>query len=305
MELVIFDLEWNSGYCKKTGKFINEIIELGAVKLNEQMEQIGQFSIFVRPEITRRPNPKVRELTQLTNEDLIHGATFSYAISKFRKFTSGCVISSWSTSDLSSLEANCEYYNRSPKIPFLERYADVQEYCQDMIGSVKNQLALQGAAELLGIDSDDIPLHRAVGDSILTARILRKLYDPEKFASYVKTVDDEFYARLNFKTTFIYDINNPLINRDELFMLCGECGTRCEASDGWKSRNKAFYADLICPSCGKKTRGRIQFKLCYDGLTVIKRTIAEPSEKTDEKAEDPDTDTEEMGYQACLNASDR
>ena len=35
MAYVVFDLEWNSGYCKKTKGFINEIIELGAVKLDE------------------------------------------------------------------------------------------------------------------------------------------------------------------------------------------------------------------------------------------------------------------------------
>lgn len=279
MDFVIFDLEWNSGYCKKTKKFINEIIELGAVKVNEKMETIGQFSIFIRPEITRRLNSKVRELTQLTNDDLVHGATFNYAISKFRKFTEGCVIMSWSTSDLSALETNCEYYNHSQKIPFLKKYADVQAYCQDVIGSGKNQLALQSAAEMLDISADDIPLHRAVGDSILTARILKKIYDAERFASYIRVVDDEFYARLNFHSTYIYDINNPLVNKDDMFILCDVCSSRCEAPKGWKSRNKSFYADLYCPHCEKKLKGRIQYKLSYDGLSVTKRLL-ESSEDT-------------------------
>ncbi len=294
MDFVIFDLEWNSGYCKKTKKFINEIIELGAVKVNEQMETIGQFSIFIRPEITKRLNSKVKELTQLTNEDLIHGATFNYAISKFRKFTDGCVIMSWSTSDLSALEANCEYYNRSPKIPFLKRYADVQAYCQDVIGSGKNQLALQTAADMLDIRSDDVPLHRAVGDSILTARILKKLYDAERFAKYIRIVDDEFYARLNFHSTYIYDINNPLINNDDMFILCDVCSSKCEVKNGWKSRNKSFYADLYCPVCDKKMKGRIQYKLCYDGLSVTKRLIQNTEETPEDAAEDTESDTGEI-----------
>ncbi len=288
MELVIFDLEWNSGYCKKTKSFINEIIELGAVKVNENMEIIGQFSIFVRPDITKRLNPKVRELTQLSNEDLVHGATFNYAISKFRKFSEGCVISSWSTSDLNALETNCEYYNGSRRIPFLKKYADVQAYCQDVIGKEKNQLALQAAAELLEIDSGDIPLHRAVGDSILTARILKKIYEPEKFAGYVSVVDDEFYARLDFHNTFIYDINNPLINKEDMFILCDVCNTRCEVTQGWKSHNRSFYGELFCPVCEIKMKGRIQYKLEYDGLTVNKRIIHSAADQTEGQTDDRD-----------------
>ncbi len=278
MDFVVFDLEWNSGYCKRTKSFINEIIELGAVKLNDKMEIVGQFSIFIRPEITGRLNSKVKELTQLTNEDLVHGATFNYAVSKFRKFSAGCVIMSWSTSDLDALEANCEYYNHNSRIPFLKKYADVQAYCQDMLGTGKNQLALQTAAELLDISTDDIPLHRAVGDSILTSRILKKLYDAEKFAAFIRNVDDEFYDRLNFHSTYIYDINNPLIDKDDMFILCDVCSARCEAPEGWKSRNRAFFAELYCPVCDKKMKGKIQYKLCYDGLSVIKQIIRRSAE---------------------------
>ncbi len=280
MEYVIFDLEWNSGYCKRTKGFINEIIELGAVKLDEQMNIIGQFSIFIRPEITKRLNHTVRELTQLTNEDLVHGSTFGYAVSKFKKFTTGCVIMSWSTSDLNALESNCEYYYKSKKIPFLERYADVQAYCQEVLNRPdKNQIALQSAAELLDISTDDIPLHRAVGDSILTARIMKRLYDAQRFEKYIQKADDEFYDRLNFHSTFIVNIDNPLIDKTEMFFDCDECTARCDAAEEWKVRNKAFYNEFLCPSCGKKFKGRIQFKLTYDGVTIIKRIVPEKNDE--------------------------
>ncbi len=272
MEIVIFDLEWNSGYCRRTEGFINEIIEIGAVKLNEDLEITGQFSIFIRPEITRRLNSTVRELTQLTNEDLRHGATYNYAISKFGKFSKDCILMSWSTSDLNALQANCKYYSGSDVVPFLHQYADAQAYFQDVTGiGGKNQTALQQAAERLDIDTDDIPLHRAVGDSILTARILKKLYDPVRFAGYVQRVDDEFYRRLNFHTTYIVNIENPLIDKDELYILCPGCGKVCRQTGEWSVRNKGFQSDFECPVCGEKYLGRVQFRLCYEGLKIIRK----------------------------------
>lgn len=283
MQYVILDLEWNSGYSKKKHGFINEIIEIGAVKLNEAMEIVGQFSIFVRPDITKRLNPMVKELTQITNEDLVRGATFGYAVSKFKKFCEGSVIMSWSTSDLIALEANCEYYYGSRSIPFLKYYADVQAYCQQRLDpGIKNQLALQNAAELLKIETDDIPLHRAVGDSILTARVLKELYNEADFQKYIKTADDEFYDRLNFHSTYIYSLDNPLIDPKELYINCERCGTRCGQLEEWKTKSRSFISSFECPFCRTRYKGRIQFKLLYDGLVITRKiSLLEEEEKSE------------------------
>lgn len=273
MQYVILDLEWNSGYSKKKHGFINEIIEIGAVKLDERMNIVGQFSIFVRPNITKRLNSMVKELTQITNEELLHGATFDYAVSKFKRFSQGCVIMSWSTSDLNALETNCEYYYGSSRIPFLKYYADVQAYCQSKLSSGgKNQIALRNAADILDIRTSDIPLHRAVGDSILTARILKNLYDADDFKPYIKFADNEFYDRLNFHSTYLYSIDNPLIDRSELYINCERCGVCCNRLEDWKIKSKAFTSSFECPSCKAQYKGRVQFKLLYDGITVTRRT---------------------------------
>lgn len=281
MQYVILDLEWNSGYSSKTEGFINEIIEFGAVKLDENMQLIGQFSIFVRPEITRRLKTKVKELTQITNEDLKHGSTFTYAVSKFRKFAEDCVIMSWSTSDLKALEENCRYYYQSERIPFLRYYADVQAYCQQAIDSAdKNQMALQTAAEKLSVDMSDIPLHRAVGDSILTARVLKKVYDRRCFEPYIQLVDDEFYKKLNFHNTFIYHLENPLIDREKMYFLCPKCGAVCTCTEEWTVKGKAFRTIAVCESCNVRYKGKIQFKLCYEGVKILKRLVPLQSEET-------------------------
>ena len=54
MQYVVMDLEWNTAYCKKFGCFFNEIIEIGAVKLNERLEIVDTFKQLVKPKITKK-----------------------------------------------------------------------------------------------------------------------------------------------------------------------------------------------------------------------------------------------------------
>ncbi len=292
MDLVILDLEWNSGYCKKKQGFINEIIEFGAVKLNEQMEIIGQFSVFVRPDITKRLNRMVKELTQLSNDDLKNGASFPYAVSKFSKFAKDCVILTWSTSDLDSLEVNCDYYNGTQTIPFLKYYADLQAYCQDRMGlSGHNQIALQAAAEQLGIDTDDIPLHRAVGDSILSARCLKKLYEKEAFSRYIQTVDDEFYRKLNFHSVYLTNPDNPLIDPKEMLFDCEQCNCQLRPLEEWKSKGKNMISRMECPVCGGLFLAKLRCKLLYEGVVATRQLLPLPSEE-ENSSQDPVSEQE-------------
>lgn len=54
MNYVVFDLEWNQGNTGKEGEVKGiafEIIEIGAVKLNEDFKMTGSFSRLVKPQI--------------------------------------------------------------------------------------------------------------------------------------------------------------------------------------------------------------------------------------------------------------
>ena len=51
MDFIIMDLEWNNTYARKTKGFINEIIEIGAVKLDENLNFKDKFSCLIKPKI--------------------------------------------------------------------------------------------------------------------------------------------------------------------------------------------------------------------------------------------------------------
>ena len=70
---IVFDLEWNQSYRGKVGKLPDlpfEIIEVGAVKLNENLEPVSEFSRFVRPFVYTTLDYRVRALTKIQAKQL-------------------------------------------------------------------------------------------------------------------------------------------------------------------------------------------------------------------------------------------
>ena len=54
MSYVILDLEWNGSYSKVLHKFVNEIIEIGAVKLDDELNVCDTFTMLVAPKIGKK-----------------------------------------------------------------------------------------------------------------------------------------------------------------------------------------------------------------------------------------------------------
>lgn len=289
MNFVILDLEWNGSYSKKRKGFINEIIEFGAVKFNENMELISKFSVLVRPQIGKKISGKIKNLTHLSNEELSSGRTFTSALSKFIKFAGDSIIMTWGTSDILALMDNSKYYLTTDRLPFLKRYVDLQKYCESRINTDMpsgQQMGLSVAAELLNIDTANMTLHRALDDSVLSYACFKKAYDKESFSAFIEDATcEEFYRKILFKTIYISDPNNPLIDQSLMFMECEQCSCRTEQKSVWEFKNKSFRAKFLCPKCNKEFVGRIQFKLKYEGLIVTKKItlIEEKKESSDEK----------------------
>lgn len=274
MNFVILDLEWNGCYCKKLDGFINEIIEFGAVKVDEKLNIIDKFSAIVRPQIGKRLRSTVSALTNLTTEEVNKGCPFTYALNKFCKFAKDCIIMTWSISDIQALMQNSSYHLLTNRLLFLKQYVDLQDYCQDMLGlsGSEKQLGLNTAAEMLKIDISDIPHHRALWDSVVTFMCFKALYSKSAIISHIQNADcDSFYDKILFHPTYLCNIENPMIEKENMFFNCNICGFRTNRKSEWESKNKAFFAEFNCPNCNNTFKGKIQFKLKYDSVTIIKK----------------------------------
>ncbi len=274
MQFVVVDLEWNGSYSKKAHGYFNEIIELGAVKLNEAMQVTDEFSMQIKPVVSKKLSNVVTELTHISAEELEDGTTFAKLMRKFAAWLGNgtTAILTWSTTDLLVLMENCRFFYGKQEIPFLQYYMDFQAYAQRrMQVSDGQQLGLARAGELLGIPEDNISLHRALDDSRLTAKILQQVVERGSFDKALLKVDEEFYRRITFKTTVISDIDNPLVKRSELAFACPDCGRDMRRRGQWRFRSRAFCAEFTCRRCQKAYNGRVQFRLKYEGLDVRKK----------------------------------
>lgn len=65
MSFVILDLEWNGSYSTSLHRFVNEIIEFGAVKVDDEFNITDKFSVLIKPQIGKKLCSKVKELTKL------------------------------------------------------------------------------------------------------------------------------------------------------------------------------------------------------------------------------------------------
>ena len=249
MQYIVIDLEWNGSYSKKAHGYFNEIIEVGAVKVDEQMRIVDTFRAAIKPVVSKKLSTIVTDLTNITAEELEDGTTFMSMMRQLSRWMGNgpSTVLTWSTTDLLVLMENCRFFTGRQEIPFLRNYMDFQVYAQQRMGvDTSQQLGLARAGEMLEIPEDDMSLHRALDDSKLTAAILQKVYDADSFVAAIMPVDDEFYKRITFKTVIIKDLDDPMVKRSELMFDCPGCGKNMKRKGSWRFRNRAFCAEFSC-----------------------------------------------------------
>ncbi len=288
MVYVILDLEWNNTYGRKTKSFINEIIEIGAVMLDEDLREISRFSSLIRSQIGKKLRGSVKQLTHITNEDLDNGLPFTKALSQLRRWIGNRdnTVVTWGDGDIRVLIENCRYLNGIEIVPFLSNYADLQSYFHSIFNSPPSrQVGLSAAAQLLGIDEEDYSHHRALDDSLLTADVFRKIFDPETFRGFIRPCTRDFYGRLSFKPYVIGNINNPLVDKSKLTYICETCGRPAKRLTEWRFVSRHFRALFYCPHCDQKVKVGVSFKKMYDRVEVKKTSVVVVEQKQEETAE--------------------
>lgn len=283
MYYVILDMEWDSAYHKLHKRFINQILQIGAVKLDEKFNIIDIFDVTVKSSISKRVSKRFTELTGITKEMMLEGIDLNDAVSKYNAWLGDDTVTiTWSNSDLYTIAENEKYllYNQKFKV---EKYLDLQKFIQGelrILGhEIKSQISLSHAAELLGITTENYDLHTAKDDSLLSTALLKKLYNESAFYKLIKdTKDPEFYKQLYFKPHYLSKINDTLVDKKTLVFYCEKCENKMKQLTKWRHHNNWFNANFLCEDCGKKFVCRVSYKKTYDGL-IVKRRILEPKVK--------------------------
>lgn len=191
MKHVVVDLEMNpvSREFREVRRKLNEeVIEIGAVRLDENFQQEAEFQCYVKPEY----GPIKKHITSLTGITQAMVADKKTYAACFRDFVDWVgeeetKIYSWSMSDIKQLRSECRYKLPDFDIEWLnERWVDLQQEFDDRLG-LHNSLALKHALGAMDHKFEGTQ-HTALADAINTSAILTLMQDDAKFKETMKPV---------------------------------------------------------------------------------------------------------------------
>ena len=179
MNYIVMDLEFNWPYgndlSERNGvRLRDEIIEIGAVKLDESLRINGTFSEFVSPTAYCTVNRKVRKLTGISTKMLWYRNSFPVTMQRFITWCGkDCSYVTWSNRDIKVLKDNMAYHGlRTEGLPMC---FDIQRMYDDQVSRIGKAIALGKAIVALDINIRGRQLHDALSDAIGTAEVLRRL----------------------------------------------------------------------------------------------------------------------------------
>lgn len=198
MNYIIYDLEFN----QKNNSFIEdnntsakvtnnsiktevnnscnipfEIIQIGALKLNESFQTISTFNALIKPTIYKTIHPFVENLTKITNDMVASCKDFVHVYEDFLKFIGNdeIILGVWGTADIKELVRNLKFYNLSTS--YVPKYFDIQKYASKYLKAPgKSRIGLRNAIELLNIPIE-CEFHDAFNDAYYTAEVFKLIHN--------------------------------------------------------------------------------------------------------------------------------
>lgn len=190
MNYIVLDLEWNQcpyGKGRENKKLPFEIIEIGAVKLNEKREIVDSFQQIVKPCVYRKLHFRTKEILDIDVAALEKGMPFAKAAKQFMKWCGSDVkFCTWGCSDLVELQRNLKYYRMINLLKGPVFYYDVQKLFGLFYEGEKTSRSLEYAIDFLCMGKEG-KFHRALNDAYYTAEILQKI--PEAFVQEHYSID--------------------------------------------------------------------------------------------------------------------
>ncbi|MBR2764396.1 MAG: exonuclease domain-containing protein [Blautia sp.] len=242
MNYIVFDLEWNQN--PNTKMKINkllpfEIIEIGAIKLDENRQPVDTFHRLIKPVIYHWIQDSIYQVIHVNYRELQRkGIPFADAAEEFMEWCGDDYrFCTWAKQDVMELQRNMRYYHMLDLLPGPVVYYDVQKLHSLSFEDGLERRSLEHAIEQLGIIKDQ-GFHRALSDAVYTSRVLMQV--DEKYLTGYESVDS---------------YQNPKEKEDEFIYVSGGCEKYI--SREFANREKAAADREVksthCPVCNLKT----------------------------------------------------
>ena len=181
MKYIVIDLEMcKVAKCRRSLEYhySQEIIEIGAVMMDENYQMIDLFDSYVSP-VYGQLDDFIRNLTHITEANLRHAPSLSQALESFADWcgsTEDVIFYAWSGTDFAQIEREI----RSKKIngsflPYLnpDLWMDYQQIFADRF-AFDHAVSLENAMDLSSLQMEG-QVHSGLDDAYNTARMISKL----------------------------------------------------------------------------------------------------------------------------------
>ena len=251
MEYIVFDLEFNQGFDKKLNKTVSdekcpfEILQIGAVKLDADLNIIDTFNTFVKPNIYKEIHPFIKKMTNIIHEDVKDAPNFPQAFNNFKDFMNNDkhILCVWGNGDLKELYRNIKYYNLSTE-NLSNTYINVQHHASIYFNNPTGKsIGLQNAITLLQLNQD-MSYHHSLNDAYSTSLVFKNIFN-DKIETKKYTFDNDSKKNPPTKRKVNYDnifsefkkILNRDLNKEEkkIIHLAYKMGRKSKSSKDKKN----------------------------------------------------------------------
>ncbi len=196
MYYITLDLEWNQAYAQKalaiqrrlSCRLRGEVIQIGAVKLDKNMNICGSYQIIVKPKYYKKLHRHVSALTGISQEQMDMGTPLPEAAERFRKFCGkDFVFLTWGPDDIPMLKEN--FNANGMDHSWLDHTYDLQKIFNKQTDGLNKQRSLEYAMEYYGIPMN-LPAHDALNDAYFTAQVAQRMDTVGGIASYEESRGD-------------------------------------------------------------------------------------------------------------------
>ena len=179
-----------------------EIIEIGAVKLDESGCEIGEFTRYVKPQFGKITDYYTK-LTGITNEQVADAPYFLEAMKQFYEWVGEEEFQIYSWSDSDSIQISKEALLKEETDERLGRmldcWVDYQEEFGKILG-ISKKVGLKDAVHAIG-EHFEGRQHDALWDARNTADIYRLSLDREKFNAVMQPIVELFTPQKDMGTS--------------------------------------------------------------------------------------------------------
>lgn len=281
MYYVVLDMEWNQPMnvqqrVRKPVKLFGEIVQIGAVKLNEQFQILDTFNIMVSPKYYKKMNWRISKLTKITSRELKDGFPFPAALEHFREWCgSEFAFLIWGADDIAMLRDNILLHRLDAN--WIPDTFNLQMIFDEQITKEKRQISLTQAVEMLSIPA--LEAHDALNDAMNTARICDYLNMEKGISEYHQLMANRKKKYSKDAAVRTYRTRLDAIHDPDVFSFdCPSCGKPVVCSALARQDTNKYICIGTCED-GDEIFIRFVLRRYSDGRFSAKRIVHEINEK--------------------------